>query len=556
MQGPTGTIAMHGGQHAQLGGQQAPGGPMHAQGYLPPLHMPQLGYGEQWAQQQNLAQHMNTSYQGAQMQGMMGGPPAQHGYGPPPGYQGMPANATGAAYVPETPMPVHYQPQQGVGHPGHGSFAATHGMPPAPGAHGGMQPGVETTVQQGVAATEYETARLDGLAGAEAAEEGDRWMGSDPNRALFLLTCEGNEIPFSIEEIVKSLRSLLSLGPVPRDQIFGAMHKGGRTGPYIGVGTPEARSFIMSYSDTVTIFKSGADDEADFRIAELDEHGRTNENRERYETARAEREAARRSNPGSDAVRIFVDLPPTYMGKTGSTLKIAIERVQAKFSGVIHELAGGTPTKINFDTASSTEMDLDYNGFCSFVHFHQTVDVGKLELTRIKYLDDGASDMMIKCRIPRPNLEELGLVACCFRTQAECEGDRNQKGYCSRLDQAFDQRRAARKASRGGSSAEERELRNTMKAAQREDKKRRRLERGAQGQEEMDARLKKPCKEWKVGKCKRMGEFLGGKCNKPHFGPVVEGGPEVDSSQIPCQLQPCPYGEACPYMGPHAGAVA
>ena len=46
MQGPTGTIAMHGGQHAQLGGQQAPGGPMHAQGYLPPLHMPQLGYGE------------------------------------------------------------------------------------------------------------------------------------------------------------------------------------------------------------------------------------------------------------------------------------------------------------------------------------------------------------------------------------------------------------------------------------------------------------------------------------------------------------------------------
>ena len=92
-------------------------------------------------------------------------------------------------------------------------------------------------------------------------------------------------------------------------------------------------------------------------------------------------------------------------------------------------------------------------------------------------MDRAASDMMIKCRIPRPNLEELGLVACCFRTQAECEGDRNQKGYCSRLDQAFDQRRAARKASRGGSSAEERELRNTMKAAQREEKKRRRLER-------------------------------------------------------------------------------
>mgnify|MGYP006879339638 CR=1 FL=1 len=104
---------------------------------------------------------MNTSYQGAQMQGMMGGPPAQHGYGPPPGYQGMPANATGAAYVPETPMPVHYQPQQGVGHPGHGPCAATHGMPPAPGAHGGMQPGVETTVQQGVAATEHEPASFD-----------------------------------------------------------------------------------------------------------------------------------------------------------------------------------------------------------------------------------------------------------------------------------------------------------------------------------------------------------------------------------------------------------
>ena len=97
-------------------------------------------------------------------------------------------------------------------------------------------------------------------------------------------------------------------------------------------------------------------------------------------------------------------------------------------------------------------------------------------------------------------------------------------------------------------------MRNTLKAEQRADKKRRRQERGEQGQEESDARLKNPCKDWKVGKCKRLGSgnFLGGRCNKPHFGPIVEGGPSVDTAQITCQLQPCPYQETCPYMGPHA----
>ena len=287
-------------------------------------------------------------------------------------------------------------------------------------------------------------------------------------------------------------------------------------------------------------------------IKRIDEHGRTSANRERFEQARREREAARKTSSVKDAIRIFVDLPPTYMGKEGAALKHAIGCVQLGFVNTMNSIVGGAEVKINFDTASSTEMDLDYNGFCAFVHFNEKTTIRNLMLTRIKYLDDDVSDAMIKCRIPRSNLDELGLVACCFRTQGECQSDRDAKGHCTRLDKAFDARRARRKAAYGGSTAEEREARDNLKAQQRVDRKRRRQERGEQGQSEMDARLKNPCKEWKLGKCKRHGEGLGGKCSKPHFGPIEDGGPSVDSSQIECQLQPCPYGDSCPYKGPHA----
>ena len=247
---------MYGGQYALMGNQQAQDAPQHFPGLYPPQSIPQIGYGEQWPGQQSLAQDANASYHGAQMQGMMGRLPAQHGYGPPAGYQGMTATAAqqwASAYVPESPV-ARPGPQQGIASAGHGLHAATHHVPSA--AERAAPPPEQPTVQQ----------VHDGLAAHEEEDEGNQWRGFSSNRVLFLLTCQDNEIQFTVEDVVKSLRSALGLGSVPRDQIFSAMLKGGRTGPYVVASTPAAREFIMTFADTVTIFKSGSDGEAEFQV--------------------------------------------------------------------------------------------------------------------------------------------------------------------------------------------------------------------------------------------------------------------------------------------------
>lgn len=109
----------------------------------------------------------------------------------------------------------------------------------------------------------------------------------------------------------------------------------------------------------LTIFQkdsAGEMQEATFALVELDNNARSEASRARFREVVAARAA---DQEGTTTVRIFCDLPIPYMNKSGDALEYAKRQAQSAIVHAVHEIEPGC--SVNFDTAASNEMDLEYN---------------------------------------------------------------------------------------------------------------------------------------------------------------------------------------------------
>lgn len=332
-------------------------------------------------------------------------------------------------------------------------------------------------------------------------------------KVLMRLSCKGNKVEFAIEDIVLSCRMLAVSCNLPESEVYQATAQKS-TGPYT-VAVSKAVAHEMKV-DTVTIFGTKTEKEAEFEVIELDADGFTEASRERFAAANAERAARRatRSAQNDNTLRIFVDLPDTYMVKKLGEFNDLVDKTMDYFRERLNSIAGMGGVQINvISVESSTLTGLPYNTFLVFANFadKNIAELALSDLTELKYYDDGSSSQMTRARIPLKSLEALGVSGCCFRTTGACEAERAQNGNrCLVRDRAYEARREARR--RAGPSEAFREARAREKEAAKALRKRAREEAQAEAEAKSKTHCKQACPKWQVGKCLRHND----NCSRRH----------------------------------------
>jgi hypothetical protein len=184
--------------------------------------------------------------------------------------------------------------------------------------------------------------------------------------------------------------------------------------------------------DTVNIFSTKTDEDAEFEVTELDENGFSEASRTRYSEANAQRAARRAVRQVDDkTVRLFVDLPDTYMVKPLGEFNELADKVMNTYKSRLETLAGRDGVRIQVISVESSEISgLPYNTFLIFADFgnRDIRALADMDFSSLKYCDDGASSQMARARMPRKNLEKLNLSACCLRPRGVCETEREANG--------------------------------------------------------------------------------------------------------------------------------
>lgn len=384
-------------------------------------------------------------------------------------------------------------------------------------------------------------------------------QGGGTDKVLLRLSCKDNKIAFTIEDIVLSCRALAqSCGHASSDVYMASAQK--NTGPYtVAVSKKVAPDFLV---DTINIFGAKTDEEADFEVIELDEDGFTQASRTRFAMANAERAARRTARSDSDlkTIRLFVDMPDTYMIKPLGAFNELVDKTMATYASRLRAIASPDEVRINvISVESSTLTALPYNTFLIFAEFanKSIAQLALLDFTPLKYCDDEVSSQMARARMPKSNLEALKFSGCCFRPEGVCEAERAANGnHCLVRDNAYEARRQARRSQ--GPSEEFREARAQAKAEAKAMRKRMREE----AQAELDAKNKAHrdsgmCKRWLAGKCLRVN----GNCSTRHTRDAankddadiratdtacidcasLEGGVNYDPKWVCKQGNDCPY---------------
>lgn len=458
-------------------------------------------------------------------------------------------------------MATMYQNPQGQAQP---SQLAAPSAPP----HGMLmaQPGVAATHPTGMGKADATARTLfpEGSTAAPAAATAAAQMSHAPpgfeiaaDKVLIKLTNPDNKIVFRVEDVIDSLRQMLGVlaladgsGRFCSADCYQAV-AAGPTGFYTAAIKDSGAAALYAQPDhSVTLFKAGTDEEADFKIEILDERGRTAASNASFAARQRERSEQQRGSEADTTFRVFFDLPKMYMRLTQDGLSEAVKSVELMVRAAVQsESFGAVELAINFTKAESTEMDHTFNSHAGFIHFKKG-DPLSCNWPGIKYLDDGFSDEMITTRLPRKELAALGqaepLQVCCFRPKDQCP--RESTGKCDARDDAYERRRAARRGQAVDRSAE--------KQMRRDQRKRERAESGAQRAEAAAAHRGRICTAWATGTCKRVTLLTGetiGICGRAHAGVI----PELDQTHreigdVSCGFTPCPWGEGvCPYAPPH-----
>ena len=371
------------------------------------------------------------------------------------------------------------------------------------------------------------------------------------------LSCKDNKIDFTIEDVVLSCKALARACGRDEHEVYMATAQK-RTGPYTVAVSEETGAHFVG--DTVNIFKTKTDEDADFEVTELDENGFSEASRTRYSEANAQR-AARRAVRQVDnkTIRLFVDLPDTYMIKPLGEFNELADKVMDTYKARLEALAGSDGVRINVISVESSEIEgLPYNTFLIFADFKDkdTRELAAVDFSSLKYCDDGVSNQMARARMPRRNLENLNLSACCLRPRGACEDERKVNGNrCLVQDRAYEQRRKARR--QAGPSEEYREARAREKQVIKDARKRAREEAQAQAEVKSKEQCAKACSRWLAGKC-----YRDGKCSRRHTNDVSQRDDgdirTTDTACIDCaslvggsnydEKWVCKFGESrCPY---------
>ena len=429
-------------------------------------------------------------------------------------------------------------------------------------------PPAEMGAPQGPATATHPTAATHPARRVEAAPNaapgGLPFSDAEEKPKLLQLSQPGNEVRYTMAEVVESARSVLLAAKLPQTEVYTAMKKGGAAGPYVISCSQRALECILAHSETITLFKPSEDEEGEFSMEPLDSEGRTEANRERY---RQTREAAggqgREARRETEAIRMFIDFTIRFMGLGEIERQFEIDRVQAMFAAKLEEVMSGAEVggeaTVNFDVAMS-DSNIALNGCVAFIQPSADANLEAADWTKLKYLDDDRSDGMITMRMPKKERERLGdVMSCCFRTEQACtDAKESDIGFCTRKDQAYRERRN-RRAHGGGE--EMRNARKREKEAAQESRKRAREEKAVAHAAGIAAAMKKPCPGWLAGTCARCADVVEsvecGRCKRNHSGTDANGRP-ILYMHIPCQIQGgCPFPEGvCPYAGPHTRASA
>jgi hypothetical protein len=266
------------------------------------------------------------------------------------------------------------------------------------------------------------------MATVEAAQE-PRQDGQEGQKVLLRLSCRDNEINFTIEDVILSCRALAKACGREEHEVYMATAQK-RSGPYTVAVSKETGAYFVG--DTVNIYSTKTDEDAEFEVTELDENGFSEASRTRYSEANAQRAARRAVRQNDDkTVRLFVDLPDTYMAKPLGVFNDLADKVMNTYKSRLEALAGRGGVRIQVTSVESSEISgLPYNTFLIFADFESRDmrELTDMDFASLKYCDDGESSQMARARMPRKNLETLGLSACCLRPRGTCDAERAANG--------------------------------------------------------------------------------------------------------------------------------
>ena len=379
------------------------------------------------------------------------------------------------------------------------------------------------------------------------------------DRAMLRVTCRGNKITFWIDDIVSSARGMaMKMGRYKSD-VYTASAAHGPCGPFTLFVSKEFATILMVDAEIDLMNKE--EEEATFTLEELDAEGYTVAAKEGYLQRRAEREAER-ARGDKPKVRLFVDLPDLYGMMADDEYEDRVKDLQTMLGESIARICDDD-VRMGFFTAESQETDVRLLSFGVVANFRETTsleDAGAYEWHGIKYLDDGISKDAVKVRIPRKEIEAMGLAPCCFRAKDTCaKAKEDGTGVCLARTEFYDRRRGRTKRTREDVS-DERAAKATRKA-----------EEGEVRAIKSAGRVTGTCRKWLQGCCQRVvtrDSVRRGHCRRAHGSDIpaidteraserdaeevkasiaivcmsVPGGPCYDSTYL------CPFGtDACPY---------